>query len=887
MEVISVIASFVAIGQAIGTVPKIINTLRVFTNASDEIEALINELEGLYGFYQLMKENIDLFSGEHNPFPLRVDEPPNLKLVRKDMEILVAELQGMADWCLTNNGNNLKVSKLRWWRKRNHVARLREECSKQQQCLRGLYDLFRDRFTYKQGQILVRIQSQVSQSQEQSPQKLDSLPSPSEKNTTPPLSPAEERAIVTKSDTASASPNATAEKPVGRRCDCFCHTGQISRQDVYYWRIRLPGGGYLSYKSQTVVGNVCQMNCCASVRSFTTLGVRIPIWLQNLALVGTLTFGFPLNIHLSLTSIIKLPSTWQSFCQLRRLCLLGLPQYLNQWLSYYGSSITAEDGEVLWRIMWFDGFSLPTYSITTWPGLIRGTDWGRNVARYANLTLLRGHSLYHGPSVKLSPSDRFHLANFVRSMEAEDDEVVLHQVAYIKYPIQKWDRLLIDTPDILTTRIGAGRTLLHWACVFNAVELVTRLAEFEGLLHAKDDYGQTPLHVAIRNRAWSSAELLLEKGCDTNVEDYYGHSPLTVAICNIYHGDVCGIRFAKILLSRKVSMETLSSSNAMDVWFFFRHHESHRDDVWELYEMIFRAGGAHLINGTAYWGYTPLMAAIIGRNVTLMRFLSKVGARLNMVNRHGLNLLHRIAMDGDQLSCQLAAEAEISCIDVRTRENKGFTHLHSLRMTRRRYFGRPGDFTKQPPFFPWDNYYEKERGEKLFSQSKLTAFENLLRGIRDRMLTQEIGELELIISRIRAQDLALAKEDLRKLTESKLKARIEHEAETFRAIGLDVRAGRLDLAIESIEEFIEVSRERMLVSPSDEEGITWELPTPGSGDLKNWKESDAEPIREIKFDEKDILLGVLQMNRTPCDAESREDDEDEDDGDGWKTAEGD
>jgi hypothetical protein len=46
MEVIGAIASFIAIGQAVGAAPKIIDTLRSFIRASKELERLVTEVLG-------------------------------------------------------------------------------------------------------------------------------------------------------------------------------------------------------------------------------------------------------------------------------------------------------------------------------------------------------------------------------------------------------------------------------------------------------------------------------------------------------------------------------------------------------------------------------------------------------------------------------------------------------------------------------------------------------------------------------------------------------------------------------------------------------------------------------------------------------------------------
>ncbi|KAI8944466.1 hypothetical protein F4801DRAFT_216031 [Xylaria longipes] len=74
MEVVGAIASFIAIGQAIGATPGIIKILRLFTNASKELEALIDELECLYIFYKHLKENIDIFSSEQSHMHARIPQ---------------------------------------------------------------------------------------------------------------------------------------------------------------------------------------------------------------------------------------------------------------------------------------------------------------------------------------------------------------------------------------------------------------------------------------------------------------------------------------------------------------------------------------------------------------------------------------------------------------------------------------------------------------------------------------------------------------------------------------------------------------------------------------------------------------------------------------------
>jgi hypothetical protein len=94
--------------------------------------------------YQHLKGNIDLFSGNHNSPLLQIDEPPYLKHVRMDLESLMRQLQDLATSCQREGRYGLRVSKIRWWKKQESIARLRNECERQKKQLQSIYELFRD-----------------------------------------------------------------------------------------------------------------------------------------------------------------------------------------------------------------------------------------------------------------------------------------------------------------------------------------------------------------------------------------------------------------------------------------------------------------------------------------------------------------------------------------------------------------------------------------------------------------------------------------------------------------------------------------------------------------------------------------------------------------------
>ncbi|TGJ76152.1 hypothetical protein E0Z10_g10917 [Xylaria hypoxylon] len=438
------------------------------------------------------------------------------------------------------------------------------------------------------------------------------------------------------------------------------------------------------------------------------------------------------------------------------------------------------------------------------------------------------------------------------------------------------EQVLSDTPDILTKRSIYDYTILHLACLVDDVELVKHLLSIGALVEMANAEGDTPLHVAVKSGAWSSAELLVNKGCQVNVKNNLGRTPLLLALGKAADAPNEVIRFSKSLLSRGADVRVETNDK---LWWheIFRHSGSHREDLSELYEILFAAGGAHVIDLFDYGELTPLIDAVLAKDVPLISFLEKVGARCDVVSNSGWNLLHWVSDYGDSQCCQLAEGLEISCIDIRTTDNDGFTPLKSFRwvVNRYRYCGA-SDFHERSKWgLSWRNVHQDNPGEELVSPEKSIAFEHLLRSIRDRMLVQEIEELEVVISKIHALDLSSARGMLKAVAAAKVKAKIYHEAETFRAIDLDVREGRLELAVESIEEFIGASRDRMLVSPFDEEV-----------DPYNWSPSnseglDGESTAEIETDDEDGAdQGSLEENDN---LESLEAGDSEDDG--WKTAE--
>jgi hypothetical protein len=133
MEAVGVLASFIAIGQAISVGPKAFRLLRGVVYPGKEVEELSNELSRLECYYQYIAGIITPFSDARaeRTFLLHVPEPPYLRRLRLELQHLSCHLEGRVQECIqiTSQTGKFKVRRKRWLMEKSEIKHLRDKCA--------------------------------------------------------------------------------------------------------------------------------------------------------------------------------------------------------------------------------------------------------------------------------------------------------------------------------------------------------------------------------------------------------------------------------------------------------------------------------------------------------------------------------------------------------------------------------------------------------------------------------------------------------------------------------------------------------------------------------------------------------------------------------------
>lgn len=353
---------------------------------------------------------------------------------------------------------------------------------------------------------------------------------------------------------------------------------------------------------------------------------------------------------------------------------------------------------------------------------------------------------------------------------------------------------LRQNPDLLQFTGPTGETLLHIACKYGDTKVVEILLNQGFDKDAQDHTGRNPLTNAIDYRSLDCAHLLLDYGCSVNLKNPWDESLFHTLI-----NEDPDTNLLQRLLEKGLSFGILEPTGATVLHMIARLPLDFGIEC-EVLRVISHFGGHSLMETKTRYGQTPLLRTILMQNSGMTKLYITAGADINAKTCLGTNALHCAARHPNKRVIKVLTETGIDRIDIRTKDDHRHTPL--------------SDFWYQLIGEPHHSSHWTRPGEE-----ETKAFEALLQNVRDRVIKIELGKLHTIITMIKEGKFLQAREELRQLAQVKTDARIEWEAETFRTIELQIKQGMLEPAIESLEEFMEVSRARMRVSPFHEPDV--------------------------------------------------------------------
>ncbi|KAK9421788.1 hypothetical protein SUNI508_05389 [Seiridium unicorne] len=792
MEVVGAAASFIAIGQALAAIPKLIRTIQAVANTRQELNELLFELEILGALYDEVEMCFELIRSDDSINNIVANEPAYIKRLKSELLGLLSQLQPLAKDCEVAVQQRLsKRIRAKWIWEKSKITGLCERARRIQGYLQSAMSIlaFHASRQEQRSQTKLLVEIHAVTTNHGTTRDAYSLPN--------------NDVLWGASAAHSDFPSKLLEKGYNP-CTCSCHTSSVRIVSIRsFWPLST---------------SPC---ACSCRKGRFEMNYRFPKWLARRALhVAAYVNGANISISLSIPVVVEWSAAWQIIDKRSE-------NDAFEWLTRKRTSPMDVDISGLsyleYAVEWGQ-WETVLYWLRNYSPTLRDTPTIRAAARKSQRRL----------DTYKNPTDRhIYISRLIIDLAGEEETTtMIHTAIRSGHGLKE---ALTAQPTAINDWDMTGQTPLHLACRLRRFDELQCLIEHGADVNKIDFEGHTPLHQAAWSQLEHFAEALLNAGCDIDQVDRYGRPALFDAID---YSDDQGCAMVTFLKQRGASLHVrdLDGNSAL-------HQLSSSwkaaPGIERCFADLMDAGSSVMLETRTSQGTTPLLLAIAYQNTHMVRLLLQAGAQTDVRNIYGRNILHYTASCGSYDIMQHLSMGKIANIDIRAVNYIGWTPLKYLRYSMHR------DLTDFP-------------GWRSPSTEEIRAFEHLLRDVRDRMIHRECAELEQVLSAIQTGDTDEARRALRKFTDAKVTAKIDWEAETFRAIELDVRKGDVELAVQSIEEFIGASKARLEVSPFDEEDGPW-LESDSESNVSDSEyetheeddEASCDEERETAFERKD------------------------------------
>ncbi|KAK3683416.1 hypothetical protein B0T22DRAFT_519327 [Podospora appendiculata] len=773
MDVLSAIASVIAIGQALQALPKIVDALRSLAEVKGELAGLLNELSTLQALHSQIQQVMDEFRSAHRSL---------LKNANAEIELLVRDLEKLAQGLRYREFKVIKraTDTIKWKWSKGKVATL---YARARRCRDDLHMAMSMLLMFGQStgnRLLLEVHAVTTISMPELHRGIQAIegtvnPEPRLSNVDEADGEANAVEQPTTSDTEVAGSSSdiqaefTTATPMeaplswngtssgemvfvrtkvrlrcGYSCSCQCHTPPVDLQTPS-WVKPVLGRFFLNYQSRPLFRPVvCDKASCGNSRPTAIhLNYYFPSWLWN----GAVSFSASLA------------------------GLTGSGATLHMSVPRYGD----DDGSVLRYALSHRRFAVLESMTRIWsPRLIRQSyDSIAFSAAERDLSLAKA-STTSEPVVKslLSLWDDDFNPDATNRRSSKD---------------------LIALAEGGSTIVERNKALQE-ACILGDLEATTALIKAGADVNATDFKGATPLILALREGKIDCALELLNVGCDVCVVENGGVQAVHYALDG--HLTPKRIQVLEQLIPKAVRQYSVAYGRAA-IHEFLDLKGDQDGPIQNILSLLLDFGED--IEARDKLGITPVLLSVFRNNPGAFKALAAAGWCLTVVSDEGLSILHLAALHAGPALLSLLTAAEIS-IDV---ELKGIEDGNTAL----------DDFKYCMYVDPMDLPASWRRAD----EEETELFEQLLRAVRDRYLNSEIEALLAVIRLLEhgsSLDVVDAKRQLNAVMEEKRWYRKHEELETLRVIkDVQISQGMLVPAIEALQEIVELHRETMLESP--------------------------------------------------------------------------
>ncbi|KAK3391138.1 hypothetical protein B0H63DRAFT_132580 [Podospora didyma] len=714
MDPLSVIASVVAISQALGAS---IKTLQGFANASLEFCDMLNEISTLQGWLSQLSSALDGI--DQSQMQVSAEAVDRLETLRSELNDVFIDLNDLASrlsrshklLTMKMGGHTPKISKIEWQLTRGKVVKLRDRAQRCRENLSICLELLELSQQLQQGRLVMEIRDIVQTSTGELDKYLSAILNTTQYQSSSiqsmsaridtrladleaqlsiavphrPGAPFISMPSAIPTDTSRIHIQASFRQPCGRYCKCQCHGTSTLRTPS--WTRSLIGSLVVHYNSGTAIlgKSSCDVSACrAGGRGSINIYYTFPNWLLGRAISISSDWGCLTNVgaslHVLVPRVIEPLGLWRAvmysdFTWLRHKITSKefMPTdvevtgegFLSHILRYRHYGMTSFLLDIGFRPTFID--SSGGSAILVARRILRfDEDLSPDIVRlleriiefeedYTEVSTIIHESVLGTNSISLEDA----LATDPSSINIHDEfgYTPLHWAAEKGYH-DKVEILIRHGAKVDVRHSRHQKIPLHHAAFADSLPAILVLLQNGANIHSRDFRGYTPLHCAVKNL--KSLRALLDAGADPNLKSIMGATPLHLAANMSFDNSIktiCGLSISDEMQIETTAQSTGSSDKSDGA--FYRNVE-----CLDPASMKPNDGGGEIMSDLVLAGanpdmtdndmMTPLIYAAAAGNVTAMWHLgSKLEARLDMVARDGMTALDYTAVywGAEQINC--------------------------------------------------------------------------------------------------------------------------------------------------------------------------------------------------------------------------------------------